>query len=60
MIRIIIILVIVFILLTILRSVIRKFRLNPPPQNIKQNRDSKDNMKTENDDIVDAKFEELK
>jgi len=60
MIRIIIILVIVFILLTILRSVIRKFRLNPPPQNIKQNRDSKDSMKTENDDIVDAKFEELK
>lgn len=60
MIRIIIILVIVFILLTVLRSVIRKFRLNPPPQNIKQNRDSKDNMKTENDDIVDAKFEELK
>ncbi len=60
MIRIIIILVIVFILLTILRSVIRKFRLNPPPQNIKQNRDSKDSMKTEKDDIVDAKFEELK
>ncbi len=60
MIRIIIILVIVFILLTILRSVIKKFRLNSPPQNIKQSRDSKDGMKANNDDIIDAKFEELK
>jgi len=60
MLRAILILVIVFILLTILRRIVRKFRLNPPPQNIKQNRDSKGNVKPDKDDIVDAKFEELK
>jgi len=60
MLRTILILVIVFILLTILRSVVKKFRLKPPPQNINQEGDSKVNMKTDNDDIVDAKFEELK
>jgi len=60
MLRTILILVIVLILLTILRSVVKKFRLNSPPPNIKQKGDLKGNMKTDNDDIVDAKFEELK
>ncbi|MEO6696227.1 MAG: hypothetical protein ABIY50_07360 [Ignavibacteria bacterium] len=60
MIRIILILVIVFILLTILRSAVRKFRIKPPPQNIRQSKDTKDNLKSDDDNIVDAKFEEIK
>lgn len=60
MLRLILILILVFILLTIVRSIVRKFRINPPPPNIKQNRDTKAGTKTDNDDIVDAKFEEIK
>lgn len=58
MIRIILILTIIFILLTVLRTVVRKFRLRPPSRGSESNSNSKGSS-TKND-IVDAKFEELK
>ena len=59
MIRVVLILVIVFILLTILRSVIKRFRLNPPPQNIKKDSDTRNIVNNSIDEISDAKIEEI-
>ncbi|MDZ4713597.1 MAG: hypothetical protein SGI89_14910 [bacterium] len=61
MIRVIIILAAVFILLTVVRNLLKKYRSIKPPQN-KSNQNTstnKDPKKDQDNDIVDAKFEEI-
>lgn len=59
--KLIIILLIIFILLTILRNIIRNFKLNNTQIKHKQNMDiNRQKNQKNDDDITDAKFEELK
>ncbi len=62
MIKIIIILIAVFLALTFLRGIIKKYRIQSqtPKENPGDAGAPRDNKKNDDDNIVDAKFEEIK
>ena len=60
--RLLIILVLIFILLTIIKNVVKRVLQNPSVKDIKRKSESIDDKKTgtKDEDITDAKFEEIK